>query len=94
MDKEIGLGDRVQDRISGMKGIVLAISDWLYGCKRLSVQPEKLIGGKSESQTFDEPQLKLIKKRVVSTPHNSPIKKKKNKRIHGDRTDIVQSNIN
>lgn len=41
----IGLGDRIKDRITGLKGIVLGITDWLYGCERIAVQPEQTVKG-------------------------------------------------
>ena len=63
---EVGLGDRVEDRISGFSGIAIARCEWLYGCVRVTVQPEKLKDGKlCETQTFDEPQLKVTKRAVV-----------------------------
>jgi hypothetical protein len=62
----IQLGDRVRDRISGFEGIVVGISEWLYGCRRPVVQPTTLTDGKpTDSQSFDEPQLELIEKAVI-----------------------------
>ena len=37
----IELGDRVRDKISGLQGIVVGDTKWLYGCRRITVQPEK-----------------------------------------------------
>lgn len=36
----VELGDRVKDKISGLKGIAVGISNYLYGCRRISIQPE------------------------------------------------------
>jgi hypothetical protein len=59
----IGLGDRVRDRISGLEGIVIGITDWLYQCRRPIVQPTTLTDGKpTDSLSFDEPQLELLEK--------------------------------
>ena len=60
------LGDVVKDRITGFKGVVIARTDWLNGCVRMSVQPEKLgsDGKPIESQVFDVEQLELIKAKV------------------------------
>lgn len=59
--ESINLGDLAQDTITGFKGVVICVSDWLHGCKRLTLQPEELKDGKPmESFTFDLPQLKLI----------------------------------
>ena len=65
----IELGDRVQDKISGLKGIIVAITNWLYGCTRVIIQPEESKDGKpSENYTIDEPQCKLLKKAVIEQP--------------------------
>lgn len=62
----INLGDRVRDKVTGFEGIVVCRSEWLQGCVRLSVQPEKLDkeGKVKESVTFDELQLEMVKQRV------------------------------
>jgi len=65
-------GDRVRDIVSGFGGIVIACTDWLYGCRRLTVQPEKVgdNGKPVDPQSFDEPQLELLDSRVV--PEQTP----------------------
>ncbi len=74
--KMIELGDRVKDRITGLKGIAVGISKYLYGCTRIAVQPEEAKDGKpAEWFHVDEPQLELMKKSVVSgreTPTHGP----------------------
>lgn len=65
---EIKLGDLVKDVITGFQGVVICESKWLHGCRRLTLQPEKLKNGEIvASNTFDEPQLKLIKASFVKT---------------------------
>jgi len=62
----IELGDRVKDRISGLKGIVTGITDWLYGCRRISVQPEEAKDGKPiETFCVDEPQVEVLQKGII-----------------------------
>jgi len=63
----IDLGDEVKDSITGFKGIVVAVTNWLHGCRRITVQPAKLStdGKPNETHTFDEPQLILLKKKKV-----------------------------
>lgn len=58
----INLGDVVRDRLTGFSGIVVARTEWLYGCLRITVQPEELNkdGGVRDSVTFDEMQVTLI----------------------------------
>lgn len=77
----IKLGDIVRDTVTGFEGVVVAEHQWLHGCRRLSVQPQKLHDGKPiESQTFDDPQLELVSpkkvKRKTNTggPRNEPSK--------------------
>lgn len=62
----VNLGDKVKDTVSGFIGIVVSEHNYLNGCKRVTVQPaidkdKKL----PESQTFDEPQLKVLIKEKV-----------------------------
>lgn len=65
-DKTITLGDRVKDKISGFGGIVVAKSEYMNGCRRFSIQSEKLgkDGTIPKDEWFDEPQLTLVKKNV------------------------------
>lgn len=61
----INLGDRAKDRITGFIGIVVAEMHWLYGCRRLTLQPETLKDGKTqERESFDEPQLEVVERAV------------------------------
>ncbi len=81
----IGLGDLVQDRITGFKGIVIARTEWLFGCVRITVQPQKLDKGKRlDSDSFDEANLKVIKRRAVLDPNEVAVPTD-----GGDRDDSV-----
>lgn len=74
----IELGDKVKDQVTGFSGIVIARVEYLHGCIRFEVQPDKLLDGKpSESSQFDEPQLTLVSKAKVDvserpTPEYKP----------------------
>ena len=61
------LGDRVQDQITKLTGIVVSTTDWLYGCRRLCVQPEDLDkdGKLRETAHFDEAQLVVVQRGVI-----------------------------
>jgi len=60
--EELKLGDDVKDRISGFSGVVVAITDWLNGCRRITIAPKELDSGKLlGSETFDAEQVELIK---------------------------------
>lgn len=60
------LGDLVQDRITGLKGIAVSRVEHLYGCARYWLQPQEHKDGKPvEGFWIDEPQLVLIQKRFI-----------------------------
>ena len=62
-DFKLALGDRVKDRITGLRGIVVARTEWLNYCNRYTVQPEALKDGRPvESCVFDEGDLVTVKK--------------------------------
>ena len=67
MNKKVELGDEVEDRVSGFKGIAVARTRWISGCDRISIQPKGVDkdGKTFESQSFDEPMLKIIKRGKV-----------------------------
>lgn len=80
--ESINLGDRVRDKITGFEGVVTARTEWLYGCVRVTVQPEKMKDGKTlESQNFDEPQMKILKRGAIQ--HMQP----QQPRTYGPRDD-------
>lgn len=56
-------GDKVRDDITKYTGVVVSRSEWLNGCIRYIVQPDKLNkdGGIDEGYVFDEQQLTLVK---------------------------------
>jgi hypothetical protein len=63
---KLQLGDEVKDTISGLSGVVVAETQWLHGCRRLTVQPRTLHEGKPiEGHTFDEGQLERVTKQAV-----------------------------
>ena len=55
----IKLGQIVRDRISGFEGIVIARTEWLYGCTGIGVRSKTLKedGTIRDTQWFDEPTL-------------------------------------
>ena len=66
--KEIELGDRIQDRITKIKGIAVGITKWLYGCVRVTIQSEEVKDGKPvEMFCIDLPQCELLEKKVVAS---------------------------
>ena len=61
----IELGDVAKDKISGFEGVVVAITEWLHACKRVTLQPEDInpkTGQPVDNFTFDMPQLEMVNK--------------------------------
>lgn len=59
-------GDQVTDSVTGFKGIVIAISEYLHGCRRCAIQPRIGKDGKHpDSLWADVPQVKITKKGAV-----------------------------
>ena len=83
----INLGDQVQDEVTGFKGIAVAKVIYLQGCNRFAVQARVKKNEKpGDWQYFDEPQLKIIKRKVIKLK----IEKKK---PGGYKPDNVQRKI-
>lgn len=75
----IRLGDIVRDTVTDFEGVAIAEHMYLHGCRRISVQPQKLHDGKIiDAQTFDEPQLVVVESKPVQGrrdrggPRNEP----------------------
>lgn len=82
MTDEIELGDKVEDKVTGFKGIVTAEIKYIYDCKQFRVTPVcNDEGAQQKSDWIDEPQLKLLKKRAVK------IEKKAEPPKHGGERD-------
>ena len=65
--EQIKRGDEVKDSVTGLKGIVVGEHLYLFGCRRLSVQPPIDKDGKHpDSIAFDESQLVLLKANKVA----------------------------
>lgn len=61
----VHLGQEVEDIVTGYKGIVTSITDFLYGCRRVGVirripESERLDENSIKEALFDEPGLKII----------------------------------
>ncbi len=62
----VNLGDEVRDTVSGFSGVAVGEHKYLQGCTRITVQPKVTKDGKlPDTQTFDEPQLVVIKPKTV-----------------------------
>ena len=59
----VKLGNQVKDKITGVEGIALGITDWLYGCRTVTVKPADLKdGAPRECLHIDEQQLEVTSK--------------------------------
>lgn len=70
MDGKIPLGARVRDRITGFSGVVVARTEWLFGCTRYGVAPEGLgeHGKIREAEWFDGSQLAVVDMDALALP--------------------------
>lgn len=74
-DENLKLGDDAKDQISGFKGTIVAITEWLNGCRRITIAPSKLHKGSTIGhQAFDAEQVELVKacKPLESQPTGGP----------------------
>ena len=61
------LGQTVRDKLTGIEGTVVARSEYLYGCVRLSLQPAEVKDGKpADWVNLDEPQCEAVPKSKAS----------------------------
>ena len=59
--KKIKLGDKVEHTITGVKGIAVAITEYISGCSRITIQQRVNKDGKlPDSLSFDEPEIKVL----------------------------------
>jgi hypothetical protein len=75
VEPTVKLGDKARDQITGFQGIVIAITDWLNGCRRITIQPQELKDGKPiESHTFDVEQVTVVTEQAapVLSPSGGP----------------------
>ena len=63
----IKLGDKCKDKVTGFEGIAIVRQQWLTGCDRIGLQPDKIDKGglTIDIHYFDEPQLKILKSGAV-----------------------------
>lgn len=68
---EIKLGDIAEDRITGFRGTVVAITEWINNCRRITMQPKVDKDGKvPDAHTIDEPNAILVK----AGPAHEPVR--------------------
>jgi hypothetical protein len=69
----IELGAHVRDKITGFEGVVVAKTEYLTGCNRISLQSKELKDGKPlDWQNFDEDQCEIIDLQKVKLDMKTP----------------------
>ena len=56
------LGATVRCNVTGLKGVIIGRTDWLANCNTYGVKPKSKGNAYPETQWFDEPLLKEVKK--------------------------------
>lgn len=65
----VRLGDEARDTITGFEGVVVGITDWIHGCRRITIQPKGLHDAKIiEAASFDEPAVEVTKPVTPAPP--------------------------
>lgn len=59
--QDLELGCIAKDSITGFQGVVIAITEWLNGCQRVTIQPQEMKDGKPiDNFTFDAEQVVVV----------------------------------
>ena len=54
-------GDKVRHRVTGLEGVVMGITDWLFGCHRIHIQPMDLNDGRpQELVALDDGEVEVV----------------------------------
>ena len=57
----IKLGSKVRDIYSGVSGLAVGRTEWLYGCARIGIEPSELKDGLvQDAQWFDEQRIETV----------------------------------
>lgn len=69
----INLGDKVRDKVSGFTGTCVAVTNWIDGCVRITVQPPiKKDGTLPEAISFDDGGIEVLKAAQVKLAKDKP----------------------
>lgn len=68
-DTPVSVGDLVRHELSGLEGIVTAITSWLEGCSIVTIQPKELKDGVPvDPSVFDERLLTIVQQKNPPAP--------------------------
>lgn len=69
----IELGQEVEDRVTGFKGIAVSMTAYLQGCNRVGVAPPTVKDGDlRDVESFDEPDLIVIGDGILPSSATEP----------------------
>ena len=71
----IKLGSKVRDIYSGVEGLAVARTVWLYGCARIGIESGELKDGLAQdAQWFDEQRVETVEDEMprVSSENSAP----------------------
>jgi hypothetical protein len=61
------LGSKAKDKVTGYKGLIIARTEWLYGCRRYVLQAQELKDGKPiETVCVDQDAVEIVEE---APPH-------------------------
>lgn len=72
----VQLGSRVRDTLTGFTGIATGRTEWLYGCSRVSIEPEELSinGTVQDHHWFDEQRIEVLEIKIIPISDDSDAK--------------------
>lgn len=74
IEGKIEIGDLVRDKVTKFEGIATGTYDFMWGCRRISIQPRTLKddGSVKDDHVFDEPQVEILEKGTVDVVPLNP----------------------
>jgi len=69
----IKLGSKVRDSLTGFSGIAIGRTEYMYGCARIAIEPDRLdtTGKPIDVQWFDEQRVEVVKAQKPSVSADS-----------------------
>lgn len=87
---KVQLGDEAKDSVTGFSGVVVAITQWIHGCHRVTLQPKVGKDGKyPDSASFDEPAVIVTKAKAVPKDNRS----KKTGGVQNDKAALTRNSF-
>lgn len=65
----VELGKKYRDKVSGYEGVATAVTEFLYACRRVTL--DSFAEGEVKQFSFDEPQLEAVEAPQIERPRLS-----------------------